>query len=198
MKLLRVKYETSFGSSQRRGDLPAPWSAELWLWDAPWVWGLAPPPFVLCWEAPPSIAVLWSWWCGLSGLGRNLLWFLSCFLWTHCTFSRYGAAPADQTSNAQQCLLRKRSGFDAKSMMWTLKLPTGGQEQYLNIHTGWASRKSPGEAVMMALQCQCWSVHRHRCAGVCWLTDLLFVLLDWPFVVLPGGFLVLWVAVWTI
>lgn len=77
--------------------------AELWLWDAPWVWGLAPTHFVPCWEAPSPTAVLWSQWCGLSGLGRDLLRFLSCFLWTHRTFSHCGAAPADQTCCVEQC-----------------------------------------------------------------------------------------------
>lgn len=49
----------------------------------------------------------------------------------------------------------------------------------------WGSNPGPSVSLSVGL------CTRHRCAGGCWLTDLLFVLLEWAFVVLPGGFLVL-------
>lgn len=140
-------------------------------------------------------------WFVRSGEGPSLV-FKLFYMNTLHLFSHCGDAPADQTCCVQQRRLRERSGFDAELMTWTLQLPTGGWEQHLNIQTLnilsfqeeslWGSDCGPSVSLSVGL------CTRHRCARGCWLTDLLFVLLEWALVVLPGGFFVLWVVVWNI
>lgn len=136
VKLLGLKYETSYGRSQRRGDLSAPWRCRalavrclLSLRAGTTTLGA-----VLRGSRFDSSALELVVCFVRSGKGPSLVFKL--FYVTHCSFSRYGDAPADQTCCVQQCLLRKRSGFDARLMTWALKLPTGGWEQCLNVHTG--------------------------------------------------------------